>query len=299
LFRLQGYNTPIINPVEPAGKRATLDKQIRAFINRIREQAKRTLSEEHAELFKPGPTPPGNLVGVGLLGRHAGPNFCIASDQATRDQIAQKLVLMGHSIGIKKAQEFVIGNKGLVPIKLIIKGKIGWDNSFKVSQHQRSETPWEVKHARVQLSIPREATFFKCPTCNRCTPNTALNFRRDHLDMKIKCEWCNRMSESATWTCACDIRWYTCAEHRAYQRPLQWVAPKRKVCHTRDCDAEPDKVPKHIIPVPHALMKEDIARYSGQRRLHSQRDDIVLGNAQHAQKKPKLGPILSKRFAGI
>ena len=64
-------------------------------------------------------------------------------------------------------------------------------------------------------------------------------------------------------------------------------------------DAEPDKVPKHIIPVPHALMKEDIARCSGQRRLHSQRDDIVLGNAQHAQKKPKLGPILSKRFAGI
>ena len=61
-----------------------------------------------------------------------------------------------------------------------------------------------------------------------------------------------------------------------------------------------DRVPQHIAPVPHALMKEDIARYSGKRRLHSQGDDIVLGNAQHAQKKPKvLGPILSNRFASI
>ena len=75
---------------------------------------------------------------------------------------------------------------------------------------------------------------------------------------------------------------------------------KRKVCHTSDCDVKSDKVPKHTAPVPHALMKEDIDRYSGERRLHSQRDDIVLGNAQHAQKKPKLlGPILSNRFASI
>ena len=147
LFRLHGYNKPIINPADPADRRATLDKQIRSFKNSIREQARRTLSEEHAELFKPGRTIPGNLVGVGLLGRHAGPNFCIASDQATRDQIAQELVLMRHSIGVKKAHEYVLGNKGIAPIKLIIKGKIGWDNSFKVSQHQRNDTPWRGKNA--------------------------------------------------------------------------------------------------------------------------------------------------------
>ena len=75
---------------------------------------------------------------------------------------------------------------------------------------------------------------------------------------------------------------------------------REKVCHTRDGDVKSDKVPKHIAPVPHALMKEDIARYSGKRRLHSQGDGIVLGNAQHAQKKPKvLGPILGNRFASI
>ena len=157
-----------------------------------------------------------------------------------------------------------------------------------MSQHQRSDTQWEDKHARMQLSIPREVTFFKCQTCSRCTPNTASNFRRDKLDLKIKCEWCDKMYESATWTCACDIRWHTCAKHKAYQRPLQWISPERKVCHTRDCHVKSDKVPKHIAPVPHALMKEDIARYSGKRRLHSQGDDIVLGNAQHAQKKPKV-----------
>ena len=47
-------------------------------------------------------------------------------------------------------------------------------------------------------------------------------------------------------------------------------------------------------------MEEDIARYEGKRRLNSQRDEIVLGNAKHADKKPKLlGPTLSKRFASL
>ena len=45
-------------------------------------------------------------------------------------------------------------------------------------------------------------------------------------------------------------------------------------------------------------MDEDIARYQAKRRLNSQKDDIVLGNEQHVEKRPRLlGPILSKRFA--
>ena len=60
----------------------------------------------------------------------------------------------------------------------------------------------------------------------------------------------------------------------------------------------PRKVPNFTDPVPHDLMDEDIARYEGKKRLHSQREDIVLGNAQRAEKRPRLlGPILTKRFA--
>ena len=299
LFRLQGYDKPVKNPADPADKRATLDKQIRTFKNNIREHARRTLIEEHAQLFMPGCMANDDLTGVGMLGRHAGPNFSIAIDQPTRDLIAHKLVLMGHSIGAKKAHEHIMGKRGIIPIKLSIKGKIAWDNSFKVSEPPKSDTPWEYKHAGLQLRTPREVTFFKCPTCARCTRNTASNFRRDELDCKIKCEWCRKASESARWTCTCDSKWYMCAEHRAFQRPLQWISLKRKKCHNPEPVLLTGKVLKHSTPVPHVLMKQDIARYEGKRRLRSSHeDDIVLGNAQPVEKRPRLlGPILSKRFA--
>ena len=110
------------------------------------------------------------------------------------------------------------------------------------------------------------------------------------------------MPESAMWTCMCDRKWYTCAVHKAYQRPIYLPTSKRKRCHTHGPDIMTGKVPKMQDPIPHELMKEDIARSEGRRRrLQSQRDDIVLGNAQRANKSPRLlGPTFRtfrKRFA--
>jgi hypothetical protein len=159
--------------------------------------------------------------------------------------------------------------------------------------------PWETKFANQHLVIPREVTFFKCPTCSRCTQNTACNFRRNMLDLKIKCGWCKKTHESATWTCACDLRWFTCTEHRAYQKPLQSNAAKRKLSQYHAARSKQGKTLIHTAPVPHVLLQQDIARYEGKRRLDSSaKDEIVLGNAQPLVKRPRLlGPILSKRFA--
>ena len=297
LYRLKGYLKPIKDPEDMADKRATLDKQIRAFKSQVRAQTQRTLIPEHADFFKPGNTTPDNLKGVGLVGRYVGGDFNIYIEPELCNQLAYKIVLLGHSIGAKKAHDHINGGKKIIPIKLKVKGEIGWDNSFKANPSPQSKTVWETKLANQQLEIPQETAFFKCPTCEMSAPSTAGPFKRDKLDSKIKCDFCHKTLEAATWTCVCSKPWYTCTVHRAYETRDNLKSNKRKVCPTSGSRCKQGKSIKFESPEPHILLQEDIARSETKRRLNSLRDDIVLGNESHAEKRPRvLGPILSQRF---
>ena len=305
LYRIQGHAKPIPDPDNKAEKRATLDKQIRQFKKQVRRHVKDTLDNDSAQLFAPGKASQDSLIGIGLMGKHEGPSFNIYISNDIKHQIAEKLVLLGHTIGQTKASDFLKGNKRLEPVKLNTKGKVGWDSAFPATRLQNNPTTWETDYADKDVEIPPETTFFLCPKCKICKASATGGFNRYKLDINIKCKMCSKSTTCALWKCKCGDVWYRCPRHSAYQSPGD-KATKHKAHHIDTTiqdsiiDNNPaNKKPRLGCPDPHDLLVQDMQRAEAKRSLPSQSmmGDIVLGDAMHDQKRlKKLGPILSKRF---
>ena len=118
LYRTRGHPKPIRDPKKLSHARATLDKQVIAFKNTLRGTANRIIKyEDGINPFKPTKAIKDQLAGIGILGKHQGPQCNISITTGEQMIIAKWLHTLNHSCNNNKICDIVEGKCGFVPKK--------------------------------------------------------------------------------------------------------------------------------------------------------------------------------------
>ena len=144
----------------------------------------------------------------------------------------------------------------------------------------------------------KNVAFYKCKHCDRVEPSSCAGFAYSDLDRTVKCgnRRCLKLTKSREWSCACEVNWFTCAQHAKHVvlggQPTQ--------CHEQATgQTVSSKSSKGVAAQKsaydyHTLLQDDLRR--GKKRSCTN-PVITLGDsAGPPQRRPKLGVILSKRF---
>ena len=164
LYRLRGYDKPIVDHKRPGMKRATLDKQLKVFKNNFRNVISRiTEGNEFAKLFKPAKQTNKSLIGVGIQGKHPSLSCNVFVTDEEREEIAKALATLNRSISDKQLNDFIAGNKGIAPHPLKLNGKTGWDSTLPILNNERRlDCRYDTNYIGDQKPV-EEVAFFKCP----------------------------------------------------------------------------------------------------------------------------------------
>ena len=169
-------------------------------------------ASKDSNFFKPGKPIKDQLVGVGILGKHANLNMSVHVSAPEATEVAKSLLKLNRTISARHADEFLRGARDLQPHALKLNGKAGWDSNLRVVQNQSNcNNEWDV-HSLSNVPHQGGITFYKCPkpNCGKAEPSSVYNFQSRDLDMPNRCTHCKGYSPVRAWTCQCDKPWYTC-----------------------------------------------------------------------------------------
>ena len=200
--------------------------------------------------------------------------------------------------------------KNIIPTKLKLKGKAGWDSTISpVTKPGRGDADSEIKdvHAlSIRHIIPRCTAFFNCPLCQRVEPSTCEAFQCQDLDKKQRCTSCKKRSPVKLWKCSCDKKWHICSIHKKDARPTS-CQPTVTTSNGQPPEPSRSSGRKRTLPPSYLLSYEEMrledfnVAQRKQRRLSLNIGDRVvsLGNFMHGRIKPNfLSPNLKQRFMG-
>ena len=281
--------------------KATADKQMRAFKNKVKAVYERTLAqEEDALLFKPSKSKPNHLKGCGILGKLPGLSFNVHVTDEEQRAIAIALSRLIRTASLNKHNDFVNGNINLIPHPLKLKGKAGWDSTIPtLSKCYLEESLWAKTFKPGVIQPEENAIFYHCPKCNRVESSQRGVFQRVDLDFKHRCEFCSKSTAVKSWTCQCGTLWHTCHEHRGGYL----LMPEGQPITARPINGQPSTF---TLPSCHPTSKKRAYKSTGGIRQKAKRckrietrgvkrtNAVILGETQRRLRRPGwLGPILS------
>jgi hypothetical protein len=247
------------------------------------------------------------LEGVGILGNHPSIRCNIHVTCAEQQAIAQALIMLSRSTNYKKCQEFMEDGVKLLPLELRLNGKASWDSTLVHIQHSTESASaasrtWEVEAP--DIPIHTAPTYFKCPSCTHVESSDCSNFQTTDLDIKQKCNACEKASPVAKWKCVCDKHWHTCATHRAWCMPnarhIRKSKRKKPSANSSNSDHKA-KRGRTLEPMTYEqLLSEDLQRAKRKRDASDELGDqptIILGMARiKTIRVSSLPPSLQRRF---
>ena len=161
---------------------------------------------EH-KLFNTNSSKPGNLMGVGINGKHPQLGFNVAISEQGREAIATALIGAARKISKKDINNFKEGKRTILTKELQMKGKVAWDTAIQSIIHQSSfkdnlpECSYINEQRKAQDS---EVTFVRCPKCLALEASNCRSFQHNDLDTQQRCIECGKLGAVMDWLCNCD-----------------------------------------------------------------------------------------------
>ena len=217
IFRIRGYGKPIKDPIKPGLKKATLDKQLRAFKANMRNVlSKITNHKGTVNHFKPAKAKDDSLIGVGITGKQTAIACNIYVTSKEQLAIANALATLNRAISNKQLSEFMCNKRGIAPHPLKLNGKVGWDSTLPILNNERSlDCRFDDNCLSCHAPVD-QVSFYKCPrsSCSKVEPSSVKIFQYSDLDRPHVCPFCKKATKVRSWQCTCEIPWHLCATHR-------------------------------------------------------------------------------------
>lgn len=300
LYVVRGFEVLEV-PDHIAYVQPTPDKLIRAFKNLCRAVVSRTLPcDDDALLFSPAKGTRDNLVGVGILGQVPSVMFNVHVTDDEHKAIAQALVNLSRKVTIKNCDAFLCNMRGFIPKVLALNGNSGWVSTVKcLSPPYSVGVLWTPAPVNQDVGSAKNVAFYKCKHCDRVEPSSCASCTYSDLDRTVKCgnRRCLKLSRSREWSCACEVVWFTCAQHAkhvACGSSLPSQSHEQATGRTVSSKSSNRVATKEAVTEYQSLLQDDLRR--GRKRPNAN-PVITLGDsAGPPQRRPKLGVILSERF---
>ena len=238
-------------------------------------------------LFLPSTPIVDALVGVGITGKHATLGFNVALNQQEQQTLAQSLAKLTRTISNKCANEYINGERNLVPNELKLKGKVGWDSTIPILTHDDSEKKgWETPAKDKEHPPHPNTAFYECPQCHKVESSSCKAFQYNDLDIKQKCTHCKKHSAVKLWKCKCGTKWHRCIVHR-YSTPLEKMPHMSKAAIGQplpaiDTSTQKRKAFEHLVSYDDILaddLRIHIKKLHGKNGQDHNMDNIPLGKS--------------------
>ena len=311
LYRIRGYKKPIDDPRDASHTRATLDKQMNTFKNKLRAVVSRIYyCDQQQEVFSPAKIKNDNLIGIGITGRHQGPSFNVSITEEEAREIAGNLHQLNHTLTKVKLDKILDGNLKFIPRVLVMRGKADWNHNIKTLSEPTlvDYEDWKkeiLRKMNENRNKYKEVIMLQCSKCQKSDPHYALKPNLFEVEGCIKCRHCGKTSASKNWNCACGIKWFMCDQHR-------WCTQEgRKNDGSKQDEGKPKKVQKtqhagtmmceNRLMVSHQQLLEEDLKIESEKFPHKRnakaKSDITLDDPGVQLKRPRvLGPKLSAKF---
>jgi hypothetical protein len=204
-------------------------------------------------------------------------------------------------------QEFLSMRRNIIPAKLKLKGKVGWDSTIPqmASTGNGDNAPQAPEYAACS-NVPRNIAFFECPICQKVEPSTCAAFQHIDLDKKQLCTACLRQSAVKLWKCNCGKAWHICHVHKHMPLPQNTHATMLPSIGQPSASANRLKRKRKQPPSYLLSYAEMLAEDLRKTQLKEERDVqgiqhrvISLGNCKHGPIRSNfLSPNLKRRFMG-
>ena len=160
------------------------------------------------------------MAGLAIEGNHAAVSFNVHLDDDMQNIVAAQLIRLSRKCKASIVRDFLDSATGLKPVKLILKGKAGWDDNFprnRNTEHARVRNLPSLdscdKAAQLDSTHVIPISIIRCPKCKHDSVAQAAQLQQANLDLKIKCIHCCIRLPSRDWECNCGILWHVCKKH--------------------------------------------------------------------------------------
>ena len=136
LYRMYGFDKPKPDASDKAAGRATVKQQVQRFKAGMRAMVSticRFSSDQ--DILKPCKYYSTPLKGFGVLGGSVMLPFNVILSASAQRVLDEQLVKLLHKISGKKLREFFGGTLRVLPRKLVLKGRLAWDNAIPKTLH--------------------------------------------------------------------------------------------------------------------------------------------------------------------
>ena len=219
------------DPKRPGLKKATLDKQLRAFKANFRNViCKITDHKGTGNLFKPAKQSNNILAGVAIIGKQPALACNIYVTEEEKTAIAKALATLNRAISNEQLDEYICNKRGILPHPVKLYGKTGWDSTLPKLCNERSLDCRYDANCLSAHAPAGEVSFFKCPcsSCSKVEPSSVNDFQYSDLDRPHTCPFCKKVSKVRSWRCTCEMPWHLCVQHRHSHSARDSLVPQNK-----------------------------------------------------------------------
>ena len=257
-------------------------------------------------MFAPGRPQKDNLLGICLLGKNATLKFNVAVQDDEQRIIACSLLKLGRCISRSLIEDFLSQRKNIIPAKLKLKGKVGWDSTLpQMATFGSGDVSAQPIEGAANLLVLHTTAFFKCPHCKKVEPSTCAAFQHIDLDKTQKCTACKHFSAVKLWKCSCGKAWHLCQMHKHTPAPHQHNATMHPLNGQPSYPASASKrkrelPPNYLLSYDEMLAEDFRTKQKNEERAHDYENRVILlGNSVHRSIPSNfLSPNLKRRFLG-
>ena len=158
LHKIRGYPKPHDDPDSPGLRRPTLHQQVGEFRRLLRAMSNKTLQGgEHDDILNPSRILPDVLLGIGIAGKLNDVNCGVHFEGSTATEMAKHLAWANRTVSEKQIDQFVKGERKLIPREIKTRGKVDWDAAFAIGDSEELGVPaWAPRFA--EESVPPSDT---------------------------------------------------------------------------------------------------------------------------------------------
>ncbi len=141
LYRTRGYTKPIEDNKNKARARATVQMQLDEFKSVIRGISDRLdFGHGNRQILSPANITHERFSTLAISGKHMAIQFQADLEDHEQDRIGDCLITLGHHMSADKIRQFKANRLLLLPKRIILKGRAGWDSKLGIKPRKSCPT---------------------------------------------------------------------------------------------------------------------------------------------------------------